>query len=197
MSKITFILGGTKDSAKASSPSERMSQVDIDTKERMTVAIGNALRFLLKFLSLYKAHGPVIAIKVDDEFIGYVTKFTGKTFTEQFTTVNMEVLRIVMASRFTTEELLELKHSKDPLVNRISETFGHTGKSINIAGAEQKLNAKMESLKSILKYAKAEGVALRQKSTPKEVLAWEEKQNQERRLLNEAKKAAAQIEAAK
>jgi hypothetical protein len=188
MNKVTFILEGTKETAKGSAPSARLTYVDLDTKERMTVAIGNAIRFIMTGLPLYKAYAPVLTLKVGDEIIGYVTRFPGKTTTEIFTAMNAEVLRMVLSSRFTTDELINLKSSTDKVVNGICEAFGHKGKSINIAGAEQNLGAKFQSLKDILKYAKHGGKQLYEEQTPTEVINFIKVDKENRRIASAERK---------
>ena len=172
--KVTISLSGTKDTKTASAPSPRISVVELDTKERMTKTIGDSVRWMMVGFSLYKAHGPVLTVKVGEEVIGYINKFATGSNTQWFTAVNMEVLRLVMTSRFTTEELINLSSSKDVVVNKIAEVFGHKGTAINIAGAEKNLQAKQKSLKDILAYAKEGGLKIYQTQTPKEVQAWKE-----------------------
>lgn len=184
MNKVTIsiTLSGTKDTKTASSPSPRISVVELDTKERMTKTIGDAVRWMMTGFPLYKAHGPVLTVKVGEEIIGYINKFATGSNTQWFTAVNMEVLRLVMTSRFTTEELINLSSSKDEIVNKIAEVFGHKGTAINIAGAEKNLQAKQNSLKDILAYAKEGGLKIYQTQTPKEVQAWKEAKIETRKL---------------
>ena len=191
--KVTITLAGTKETAKGSAPSPRISSVELDTKERMTITIGNALRFILNGLPLYKSYAPALTVQVDGEVIGYVTKFPSGSMTQLFTSVNMEVLRVIMTSRFTTEQLVDLSHSKDQIVNSIASVFGHKGNSINVAGAEQGLQAKQTSLSHILKYAKEGGKQIYQQQTPAEVIGWVNTQKENRRLISEAKTAATKL----
>lgn len=192
--KITITLAGTKETAKGSAPSPRISVVELDTKERMTVTIGNAIRHMMVGFPLYKSYGPAISVQVEGETVGYITKFDKGSNTQWFTAVNMEVLRLVMTSRFTTEELINLSSSKDPIVNNIAQVFGHKGTAINIAGAEQNLKSKQTSLSHILQYAKEGGNKLYQEQTPKEVQDWKKAQAETRKLESAQKKAAKLIE---
>jgi hypothetical protein len=151
--KATLILVGTKETATASAPSPVMVQVDLSTKERLTVAIGEAIRSLMVMLNVFRKYAPAINIQVDGKLVGVVTNIPSKSNSSAaiFTAINKEVLNSIMSSRFTTEELIDLKHTKDPVVNRISEAFGHKGKSISVTSAEDMLTAKFTVLANAIK----------------------------------------------
>lgn len=188
--KILFALKGTNSDKKGNgAPSAQLREFEMKASEKhMTHPIGQAIRELLLASPSYGAYTPVITASIDGNPVGEVSVPRGGYTLKNFTKVNMEMLRIIQQSRVTTQELLDLSHSKDPFLNGISAVFGHTGKSINVAGAEAHLDAKKKSLMTIIRYAAQSGKELYQSQTPKEVLDWEAKDKEAKRLKLEEKK---------
>jgi hypothetical protein len=158
--------------------------INFEKGERPTIVLGNVLRKLLKWTPSYKS--PVITLSQGDDMIGMV-KASGKG-ASQFTNVNMELLKLISESRFTTEELTELKSSSDGLLNDLNKPFGHKGTKLSPTASEERLKAVHKSFKDSIAWAKADGKSLYESMTPTSVKQWKIKNGEERKQLAAAKK---------
>jgi hypothetical protein len=146
---------------------------------RPTEAIGGPIRVMCeKVLKNYKQ--PMFELIIDGEVRGQVEP-KGKMMVDKIASVNFAMAEILINTRFTDDEMLYGKATKDKVALGIAKAFGHEGTTVTARAAAGNILALEKAMKVEIKWTKVDMNDKYRKSVDPRILVLEDNAQAERK----------------
>ena len=158
----------------------------VDNSGRITEKVADASRKLLKYGSVKK---PVMSLMIDNTLVQEYEFKQGGDYLAKFKKLNFDIMKEILASRYTSEEMVYDKSTKDNEALKIAKVFGFKGTAVSIGDALANINGVEKGVKLRAKYQKEHAGKVAGTIAGYEIMQLEAAAKEQRKIASDQKKA--------